>query len=259
MSAPETPLSRARSEFSRQARAMAAAPAFRDDRAIEPFVRLLGPPAAGPVLDLACGPGIVAAALGRAGHAVIGIDAALAMLERARAQCDPLQGARAGFAAAAAERLPFASGAFAGAVTRLALHHLPEPSLALVELRRVLARAAPLVVGDIVCSPEPAEAELHNALETLRDPSHQRFLSEVELVELLETAGFAVESCEGFAQQRSFADWAAIVADARKLEPLEVVMRTLAQTGVRAGIDLRSANGSVEFSLAFRFVRAFPC
>jgi ubiquinone/menaquinone biosynthesis C-methylase UbiE len=250
VSATDSPLEQNRDEFTRQARAMSVAPAFQDDRAIEPFVRLLGPPSGGPVLDLACGPGIVAAALGRAGHAVVGVDATTAMLQRARAKCGAL------FAAGAAERLPFADGSFAGAVTRLALHHFAEPRLALVELRRLLVRGAPLVVGDILSSADPAESALHNALETLRDPSHQRFLAEAELLALLERAGFAVESQERFAQQRTFEDWAAIVADARKLGPLEIVMRALAQAGLRAGIDLHAAGGRVTFALDFRFVRA---
>jgi len=51
-------------EFTRQAAAMAEAPAFRATDVISRIARAAGNDCAGRVLDLACGPGIVAEAIG---------------------------------------------------------------------------------------------------------------------------------------------------------------------------------------------------
>jgi ubiquinone/menaquinone biosynthesis C-methylase UbiE len=244
-----------REEFAQQADAMSRAPAFTDDRAVEPFVRLLGAPLPSPILDLACGPGIVSAALARAGAEVTGLDATPAMLDAARTRC-AAQSVTVTFHEGNAEALPFADATFSAAVTRLSIHHFAEPSAVLAELRRVLASGAALVVGDIVSSSLPQEAALHNALEHLRDPSHQRCLTEHELVAAIEAAGFAIEAIESFENPKDFEDWAAIVADARSIEPVRVVMGALADAGEQAGIALRRDGETIRFVHHWRFVRA---
>ena len=246
-------------EFTRQAGAISRSATFGDDRAIEPFLRLLrevGAPLPDRILDLACGPGIVSAALARAGAHVVGVDATPAMLEAARERfrTESLSGGE--FHEAPAEALPFDEGAFPAAVTRLALHHFVDPGRVLRELRRVLTLGAPLVVGDIVSSASPAEADLHNALERLRDPSHQRCLTEDELVAGIEAAGFEVDQVEAWANARDFHEWAAIVDDAGRVEPVRVVMAALAEAGLHAGIDLRSSGDAIQFVHHWRFIRA---
>jgi ubiquinone/menaquinone biosynthesis C-methylase UbiE len=91
------------------------------------------------VLDLACGPGILSHALAQAGAEILGIDATAAMLERARERCSEEDSAS--FREASAYDLPFGDEHFAGAVTRLSIHHFAEPGRALTELRRVGATA----------------------------------------------------------------------------------------------------------------------
>lgn len=249
-------LDRTREEFTKQAPTLGTAPAFLADRAIEPFVRLLEQPMPSPLLDLACGPGIVSAALAEAGATVIGLDATPAMIAAAKERCARAGLTKATFREGTAEALPFESASFAAAVTRLSLHHFDAPGVALTELRRVLQPGAPLVVGDIVSSAVASEATLHDALERLRDPSHVHCLSEIELQSAIEAAGFSIDAIESWDNPRTFDEWAAIVEQARPIEPLRPVMAALADSGQHAGIDLRSNGGQVGFIHRWRFVRA---
>jgi ubiquinone/menaquinone biosynthesis C-methylase UbiE len=203
-------------EFALQSQPMAKGRSFNAREAVEPFLRLLGSPPATPILDLACGPGIVTAALAAAGAHVVAYDLTQEMLDSARSRIEGPDLPRVEFRKGLAENLPFEPATFGAAVTRLSIHHFEDPHVVAAELRRVVRDGAPLVVGDIVCSKDPAEARLHNALETLRDPSHVRLLDEA----------------------------------------LREIMRALAEAGLRAGFDLRCEADEVCFTHDWRFVRA---
>ena len=83
-------------------------------------------------------------------------------------------------------------------------------------------------------------------------------LPESELLQIVNAAGFRVLATDHWLQQRQFKEWAAIVENARSLQSLEVVMRTIAATGVTAGIDLRASADSVEFAHHWVFIAAQP-
>src|SRR5262249_52936492 len=74
---------------------------------------LVGPPAAGAVLDAGCGTGRVAIELARTGHAPVGIDLDPALLDRARAKAPELEWHEGDLAALPADVAP---GPFAAAV-----------------------------------------------------------------------------------------------------------------------------------------------
>src|SRR6185436_5195317 len=111
-------------------------------------------------------------------------------------------------------------------------------------------------IGDLISSDDPAERRLHNALEQLRDPTHIRMLPASELLEVVQAAGFRVTATDHWLQHRQFKEWAAIVANARSLQSLEVTMRTIAEAGIRAGINLRASADSVDFEHRWAFVVA---
>jgi demethylmenaquinone methyltransferase/2-methoxy-6-polyprenyl-1,4-benzoquinol methylase len=100
--------------------------------------------AAGPedrVLDVACGTGLVSAALvGRWGCRVTGLDQSEAMLGRAqaRAAAESRLGARASFVAGEAESLPFADGEFDHLTFTYLLRYVEDPAATLRELARVV-------------------------------------------------------------------------------------------------------------------------
>ena len=86
------------------------------------------------VLDVATGPGYVAARAAERGAAVVGVDAAEAMVAIARGREPELE-----FRVADAEALPFADGSFDAVVANFLVLHLGRPERAVAELARVLA------------------------------------------------------------------------------------------------------------------------
>jgi ubiquinone/menaquinone biosynthesis methyltransferase len=95
------------------------------------------------VLDICAGTLDLAEMAERAGAQVIGADFAQAMLLRGRAKVT------APLVRADAMKLPFADGAFAGAMCGFGLRNLDDPLAGLREARRVLAPGARLVVLDL--------------------------------------------------------------------------------------------------------------
>jgi ubiquinone/menaquinone biosynthesis C-methylase UbiE len=249
-------LEQVRAEFTRQAGAMEASAVFSASDVLDRIVRALGAPPPGRVLDLACGPGLVAEALAPVVGEIVGVDATPEMVARARARLAAAGTSRAAFHVAAAEALPFDAEAFDAVVTRLSFHHFPDLRAVLAETRRVLRPGGRLVVVDLVASADPAERALRDALERLRDPTHVRVLPLEELASELVAAGFERIAEESWPQPRTFPDWSAVVADPVRTAPLEEVMRALARAGVRAGIELHESAGELRFTYTWALVAA---
>src|SRR3984893_5825398 len=72
-------------QFTRQAVPFAAAPAIRNEDALNRIVQMAQAGPADTVLDVACGPGLLACTFARVARHVTGIDLTPAMLEQARA------------------------------------------------------------------------------------------------------------------------------------------------------------------------------
>jgi SAM-dependent methyltransferase len=106
-----------------------------------------------------------------------------------------------------ARALPFADGAFGAAASLLVVHYLERPDLALAELRRVLRPGGTLVLADRVASPLPALRERQTRLERRRNPGLGRLLTEGELVDAVESAGFRVLALESRALRTTVGAW----------------------------------------------------
>jgi SAM-dependent methyltransferase len=85
------------------------------------------------VLDLACGPGYVSAAVAERRAQPVGLDFSSAMVGLARADHPNLR-----FEEGDAEALPFPNGSFDAVVGNFGVHHVPNPIRALSEAHRVL-------------------------------------------------------------------------------------------------------------------------
>ena len=85
------------------------------------------------VLDLACGPGFVAAAAAERGALAVGLDFSSAMIASARTRHPGIR-----FEESDAEALPFAAGSFDAVVANFGIHHVSQPIRALREAHRVL-------------------------------------------------------------------------------------------------------------------------
>jgi ubiquinone/menaquinone biosynthesis C-methylase UbiE len=86
------------------------------------------------VLDVCCGPGLVAGAAAARGAIVAGVDFSSAMLGIARTAQPRIE-----FSQGDAEALPYVEGSFDAVVANFGVHHVPHPTTALVEMHRVLA------------------------------------------------------------------------------------------------------------------------
>ena len=132
------------------------------------------------VLDLGCGTGLLTRAIARKTGKVIGLDLTREMLKEA-AQNSSKQKMNPVYLLADGHVLPFMDQQFDCIMTRLTLHHFPQPSQILREMVRVLKPGGRLVVSDIVAVPDRTKQAKHNEVETLRDPAHVRFLNEGEI------------------------------------------------------------------------------
>ena len=115
-------------------------------RFIDPLLNAGGVKAGSRVLDVATGPGYVAAAAARRGAEVEGIDFAEAAVAVARQQYPAIT-----FQTGSAEKLPFPDALFDAVVMNFGLLHVAQPELALAEAYRVLrsgGRVAFTVWGD---------------------------------------------------------------------------------------------------------------
>src|SRR5262245_3674688 len=131
------------------------------------------------------------------------------MVEKAAATAREVGLPNARFEVADAFRLPFDADAFDLVLTRLALHHLPDPSAAIQEMARVLRPGGLLGAFDMTTSEITEEAEYHTIVERLRDPSHTRALPLSELVHTIRVAGLELEKVEAIDYDQDVEDWIA--------------------------------------------------
>ncbi len=238
---------RTRDEFTRQAAAFDAAPVVTDTDLTARFVDAVNADSDTTALDLACGPGIVTAALAKVAGTVVAFDLTPEMLKRAETRCRAAGVDNVSFRQGDAAALPFADGSFDCVVTRLSIHHFADPVAVLAEIHRVTRPGGRLVLGDIISSEDAEESGLHNAIETLRDPSHVRMLPASELTALVDHVGFTIVAQATWAQPRTFDEWAAIVDDPGRVAPIRTVLASLVRAGVPTGTALAADGDSLSF------------
>jgi SAM-dependent methyltransferase len=240
-------LKRITDEFTRQAQTFATWAEKVDADVGARFGGALGDAARGRVIDIACGPGVVTAALAPNAASVVAFDATDEMLAKARARCATAGVTNVEFKSGDAEHLPFADAQFDGAVTRAAVHHFAEPQNAFNEMFRVLRPGGVAVIADCISSENGDESRLHNAIERLRDPSHVRMLPASVLETAARQAGFGNLEAASWDMDRELEEWLAIVSDPVRSDPVRIVVRALAEASRSAGIGLSIKDEKVVF------------
>jgi len=167
-------------QFTKQAIPFATAPIHQDGMdLIRAAARLTQ---ADEVLDVACGPGLVACALApHAGH-VTGVDLTPRMIEEAAVAAARLEVNNVTWILGTATPLPFPDASFTVVLTRYSFHHFADPAAALTEMFRVCRPGGRVVVADLSI-PAP-EGLRFDAVEQWRDPSHVHALAPDELRQL---------------------------------------------------------------------------
>src|SRR5579883_3134432 len=220
-------LKRVSDEFTRQAQTFAAWAETVDADPGGRFGAALGGAARGRLIDVACGPGVVTAALAPNARSVVAFDATEAMLAQTEARCAKAGLNNVEFRSGDAEALPFADAEFDGAVSRAAVHHFADPQRAFAEMFRVLRPGGIAVIADVISSENADESRLHNAIETaIWDMS------------------------------RELEEWLAIVTDPARVEPVRIVVRALAEAGRSAGIGLSIRDSRVVFFHRWLLIKA---
>lgn len=234
-SSPESPLADERQEtivrrFTDEAPSFRDSPAHRDVARVERLLAFAAPQPGERAVDLASGPGIVAAALAGRGARVAAVDLTPAMLRLIDAAgVERVRGL--------AERLPFPSGVFDLAVARSAFHHFDRPAEAAREAARVLRTGGRLIIEDMVASEDLRERDAQEVIERLRDPVHARTLPLSEFRAILGAAGLEVDGVAPAPLTLDFDEWVDRTvrdADARARVLALLTMRIGATGGVRA-------------------------
>jgi SAM-dependent methyltransferase len=191
--------------FDGQAAKFERAPVQSDPAALERLVLAADLPADSLVLDAGCGPGLVSAALLRAGHRVVGVDLSNEMIARAKARCEAF-GDRARFAVGSLYNVDL-TGPFDAALSRYVLHHVTDPLGFVRRQVRLLRPGRILVVCDHTTDPDPDRAAIHRELERGRDRTHTDNHSPGALADLLARAGLGAIRLVEEAFTLDFDEW----------------------------------------------------
>lgn len=182
-------------QFTRQAVPFAEMPAHSNEEANRLLIDMAQVGQEDTVLDVACGPGLVACPLAKVARHVTGIDLTPAMIEQAQAWQRSKGLTNLTWMVGDAVPLPFPDASFSVVVTRYSFHHFLDPKAVLAQMVRVCRPGGRIAVIDVFTS-SPEEAEAYNRVEKLRDPSHVRALSLEELTGLCHDAGLRdVKTC----------------------------------------------------------------
>jgi SAM-dependent methyltransferase len=234
-------------QFTRQAVPFAQRHALTGDDANRLLLALAGVGPDDVVLDVACGPGIVACALAVVARHVTGIDLTPAMIEQAEAKQRSLGLANLSWVVGDAVPLPFADRSFSVVVSRYSFHHFLDPRAVLAEMVRVARPGGRVAVIDVYTS-STEQAEAYNRVERWRDPSHVRALSVTELSGLFREAGLCELRTEFYGVQVTLEG--VLAASFPKPGGAEKVREAFANdNGVdRLGVHATRCDGDIHFS-----------
>ena len=158
-------------------------------------------------LDVACGPGTLVLALAPRVRFARGVDLTLEMVRQARAFQRERQISNADFDCGDADQLPYPDTSFDLVTCQCSFHHIPKPELALREMLRVMKPEGRLVIIDTLGPESDAKFELHNRIESVRDPSHTLSLRLTTFLRMFENNGLEIARQALRRRERSFNHW----------------------------------------------------
>ena len=167
-------------QFSQQAIPFTQVPGHFD--ALQVLVELSEVNSEDSVLDVACGPGMVACEFAKHSSRVTGIDITPAMVEQAAKRQEEQKLDNLEWHVGNAVPLPYADNSFSLVLTRYSFHHLLKPEEALLEMIRVCRPGGRVMVADVAV--ESSKSDAYDKLEILRDPSHTHALTKDEFTAL---------------------------------------------------------------------------
>ncbi len=172
-------------QFSKQAIPFTELPQHQDS--IQRLIEMSKVTGEDRVLDVACGPGLVACEFARIAKHVTGIDLTEKMIEQAAKRQTEHSLDNLSWDIGSATTLPYAAHSFSVVVTRYSFHHFLDPEAVLNEMIRVCKPGGKVLVADVALSSDNVSA--YNRMEKLRDPSHTEALSYDTWEKLLGNSG----------------------------------------------------------------------
>lgn len=201
------------------------------------------------VLDLCCGPGLLALDFAPHVRHATGLDLTPAMLDQARAGQAQRGIGNINWVAGDINQLPLDDGAFTLVLCSAAFHHLEQPQRAFGEMVRVTRPGGRIVIRDV--TPALDKSAAYDFVEKMRDPSHTHALTLDELRAL--GVGLPVEAPEVSTSVTADLSFAAILAASHPetctRDEVLALMRQDAVSGEdRLGFSARIVEGEVHVS-----------
>ena len=170
-------------QFTRQAVPFSQQPAHSQEAFLDLLLQMSGVGSADTVLDVACGPGLVACAFAARAQHVTGIDLTPAMIARAKQIQQERKLTNLTWQVGDVLPLPYPDASFSLVITRYTFHHFLDPRALFAEMVRVCTRGeGRVLVADVAVLPGKRQA--FDRVEKRRDPSHTRSLSPDELLRM---------------------------------------------------------------------------
>lgn len=224
-------------QFSRWAKAFSALPVHSEPEGMTKILAACAPQKTDRILDVACGPGIVACALAPFCAHVVGLDLTPAMLDEARRRQQAGGHKNLEWRLGEATALPFDDDSFDVVTTRYSLHHMTAPQKVVAEMTRVVRPNGKIIIVD--ATPAPEKQAAYDDMERLRDPSHVSALTLDQLCALGAASGLGLDAIDAYRLEARLAD----LADAPDLPALEQVFsRDLSEGALGLGA-FRAADG----------------
>jgi ubiquinone/menaquinone biosynthesis C-methylase UbiE len=158
-------------------------------------------------LDVACGPGTLVLALAPRVRFAFGIDLTSGMIVQAKSFQAERSIANVAFACGDADQIPFSSATFDLVTCQCSIHHMPNPLAPLREMARITKPGGRLMLIDTLGPESDAKHELHNRIETLRDPSHAETLRLTTFLQMFNECALEVTRQALKRRERSFTQW----------------------------------------------------
>jgi SAM-dependent methyltransferase len=229
-------------------------------RLVVPLLEAAGAGSGTRLLDVACGPGHIAAEAAAKGAVPVGLDLAEGMVALARARYVEIE-----FQQGDAERLPFADASFDAVVAGFVVNHLPRPERALAEFVRVV-RSGGRVAVTVWDRPERMRllgvlGEAVEGTEGVRDPDLRsggpdpsRFADDAALAALLSGAGLADAEVRSIAFEQEVADtdelWEGLLAGSVRTAALIERQPEQVRRRIRAALEKAVAPYRSETAIA---------
>ena len=228
-------LKEVRQSFSIQACGFENISNFTDESYMEHIRGCISPSKADSILEVASGTCLCGRSLAPYVKTVVCLDATPAMLVKGKAEAEKRSLDNMVFIKGLAEDLPFLDNSFDIVISRLAFHHFPDPETSFREMARVLKPSGKLVLIDMEATDEELRTE-RDSLEKMRDNSHERMLSRIEMETMFLSCGLTIASEESADRSQRLSAWLDLTkADDKTKDFIAQKMLEEMQGGSRTG------------------------